>query len=511
MSRRASEELSTHVAWVDDLERRVDSWFPPPRSPAASVLAALLRFLLGRAGFVVGLFLVAFSAPWFVHPYRQVETMVAAAWFRQQATATTDVRVERIELHLMAHRDGDTGLGVLPSIVLVPFDGSPPLRYFPGGHWRADEMVLDDLPSELASPLRVTPGWSLPWSASPAITLHWDDDIERMMRAPHPPGMDYMLTHRQDLMAVLDRPLDRVMSSWMHETDARVGVRLHPSAPQRVFVEDALQHLPPGGGSGAGELFSALAMLLPALPFWFLGTRLVARGLPVRHRHVATWLPLLLLPLWGTRYVDFMDRHLPDGRAIEREVRHALGSMQVLPASELEAESEARVVRDRIDPATSRFAEFLAPIDLRRPTQQALDADAAWAELERRFVQQLASLDDEALQALLTGVFERDYYSWSVAPLMLQAVEQAMRDPARSAEAHAAAEDFLLSFLGSDKFAPDTCHPGHPAFIVRLRELASVGLPKIADAAVQRESEERDLLPMRRTHRPRCERLDAGF
>ena len=231
----------------------------------------------------------------------------------------------------------------------------------------------------------------------------------------------------------------------------------------------------------------------------------------MRHRHVATWLPLLLLPLWGTRYVDFMDRHLPDGRALEREVRHALGSMQVLPASELQAGSEERVVRERIEPATSRFAEFLAPVDLQPPTPHPMDADAAWIELERRFVQHLSGLEDEALQALLTGVFERDYYSWSVAPLMLQGVEQAMRSSARSAEARAAAEDFLLSFLGSDTLAPDSCHPGHPAFIARLRELASAGAPNIAGAAVQRETQERERLPQRRTHRPRCARLETGF
>ncbi|MCZ7651697.1 MAG: hypothetical protein M5U13_11270 [Thermoanaerobaculia bacterium] len=73
-------------AALDRLERAIEARLPaPPRPVWAGLLVFVLRLLLGRGSWVLGALLVALSAPWFVLPYRQVETMVRAAWYREGA------------------------------------------------------------------------------------------------------------------------------------------------------------------------------------------------------------------------------------------------------------------------------------------------------------------------------------------------------------------------------------------------------------------------------------------
>jgi hypothetical protein len=507
---RGVDTVSEEAAILDRLSQRIDAWFPAPRSTAASVLVFVLQALVGRVSWLLGLLLMAFTAPWFVHPYRQVETMVAAAWHREHAVATTMARVERIELELSAPLDGRPGVELLPSFVLQRETSAEPLRYFPGGHWRAQERVLHDLPREFATPLSVTPGWTLPWSATPALDLYWDESMDALLNLPRTAGMEHEPTERERMLAVFDRPMDWLLARSIHAGEATVPLKFDPATPDRVFAADALQHLPPRGGGGWAELFSALIMLVPSLPLWIIGSRLAARDLPVRHRHFATWVPLLLLPWWGSHYVDAMDRYVPDGRVIEREIRKALGPMQVLPASESLATAPPRTLRLRLDSASSRFASALEGVDL-APPESSMAADAAWANLESRFARRINALDDTRLVAMLDEVFALDWYAGGFAPILLGGASIASIETQRAPEARSAARDFVKAVLGADAIAPDLCHPAHAAFLARVVALQAHPDPEVAAAAKQREARERARLPERRLQRPACARLSAGF
>jgi hypothetical protein len=507
---RGVDNVSEEAAVLDRLSQRIDAWFPPPRSTAVAVLAFVLQALVGRASWLLGLLLMAFTAPWFVHPYRQVETMVAAAWHREHAVATTMARVERIELELSAPLDGRPGVELLPSFLLRSEATSEPLRYFPGGHWQAQERVLHDLPREFVTPLVVTPKWILPWSATPALDLYWDESMDALLNLPRTAGMEHEPTGRERMLAVFDRPMDWLLARSMHAGEATVPLKFDPATPDRVFAADALQHLPPRGGGGWAELFSALIMLVPSLPLWIIGSRLVARDLPVRHRHFATWVPLLLLPWWGTHYVDAMDRYVPDGRAIEREVRKALGPMQVLPASESLATAPTRTLRLRLDAGSSRFATWLEGLNLASPAAP-MSADEAWTDLESRFARRMSALDDARLVAMLDDVFAQDWYAGGFAPILLAGASIASVEAGRAPGTRVAAEDFLAAALGADAIAPDLCHPAHAAFLARVGELQAHPDPEVAAAAKRREARERERLPERRLQRPGCARLDAGF
>jgi hypothetical protein len=507
---RGVDTVSEEAAILDRLSQRIDAWFPPPRSSAATVVVFVLQGLVGRASWMLGLLLMAFTAPWFVHPYRQAETMVAAAWHRDHAVATTVATVQRIELELSAPLDGRPGIDLLPSILMQRESEPGGLRYFPGGHWQAQERVLRDLPREFTTPFEVTPGWVLPWSAAPGLDLYWDEAMDAMLNLPRTVGMEHEPTARERALAAFDRPLDWLMARWMHPGTSTVTLQFDAATPDRVFAADALQHLPPRGGSGWAELLSALIMLVPSLPLWIIGSRLAARDLPVRHRHFATWVPLLLLPLWGTHYVDAMDRYVPDGRAIEREVRKALGPMQVLPASESLASAPARTLRLRLDAASSRFAMWLEGVDLTPPLAPT-SADEAWTDLESRFTRRIAALDDERLVAMLDGVFAQDWYGGGLAPILLDGAGVASVAEGRAPEARSAARGFLKASLGADAVAPDLCHPGHAAFLARVGALQAHPDSEVAAAAKEREARERARLPERRLQRPGCARLDAGF
>lgn len=501
-----------HVAFLDRLALLVDAWFPLPRSTGAMIVAAVLKAILGRVSWMLGLFLVAFTAPWFVHPYRQMETMIGAAWYRHAATESVQARIEGVEFHVLPRRNSDLGYAMLPSVRLAIDANEARLRYFPSGHWQSAEAFAHDLPPELASPLPLTPQWTLSYVATDAIDLYWDDDTDLMMRIPRMAGMQHVPSLREGVLAHFDRPLDLWFARWMRGNDESnlVVVHVDQEEPDRIFVADALQHLPPRGGNGTGELVTTLGMLLLSFPLWFIGTRLAARDLPVRHRHYATWVPLLLLPLWHTHYLTLMDTYLPNGRALEREVRHALGPMQVLPDSEALETAAPRGLRMRIDRSTSRFSPWLAEADL-EPPPQALEAAAAWNDLEARFAAPLARMDDATFGTRLREVLELDYPDWGFAPILLHGVALQAHSAKRSDEARAAAREYLRVVLGSESLSPDVCHPGHAAFLARVEALHSDPDASIAEIARARTRREHERLPERRLQRPGCARLQRGF
>lgn len=499
------------AAALDRLELWIERRLPDtPRPLWAEALALVLRLLLGRGSWVVGTLFIALGAPWFVLVHRQVDTMVRAAWYRVTATATAEARVERVELRLIAGV-WDGTQRVVPS-VLLSFDpgGSPGasateergalaagardgrvwVRYLPHGVGLESHNQWASMPPLLASPPSITPQWRFRWAAAdvPGFDLLWEESEEARLESAAPWNGE---TYLANVLADLDRPIDLLVGDWTRGvTDATLlPVRFPPRHPQRIFVADALSHLPPSAGNGFAELAFSLILMVPfGLPFWWFGARLLSRGVAPRHRHYFVWVPLALLPFWGGRYLEVLERLSPG--AFERNALLAkIGSTQVLPGAEPAIPGPSSDRRRRVDLATSRFAPTLALVDLTRPARRLADGDAAWRELEERFTIAFGGLDDEEFARAIDQTLTAESNSGppALAPMLAEAARRATLDRARGERAQVAARQ-LLNFL-TYRTSVDLCHPSFRAYREGLERLALHPEPELARPARERLDE----------------------
>ena len=485
------------AAALDRLDRWIERRLPhEPRPLWADALVIVLRLLLGRGSWIVGTLFVALGAPWFVLVHRQIDTMVRAAWYRAAATATAEARVERVELRLI---DGvwDGTQRVVPSVLLSfdprqgtgergaavagdevgarSGDGRIWVRYLPHGAGLESHHQWASSPPLLAQPPVITPGWRFRWAAAgagaPGFDLLWaDSESDRLESAAPWNGESYLV----NALADLDRPIDLLVGDWTRgAADATaLPVRYAPGNPVRIFVADALSHLPPSAGNGFAELLFALILAVPfGLPFWWFGTRLLSRGVAPRHRHYFVWVPLALLPLWGVRYLEILERLSPG--AFERNALLAkVGSTQVLPGAEPAGPGPASDRRQRVDLSTSRFASTLARIDLARPARALANGDAVWRELEARFTAALSGFDDDEFATAIERTLAAESFAGppALAPMLAEAARSATLDPARGERSQVAARQ-LLNFL-TYKTSVDLCHPSFRAYREDLERLA---------------------------------------
>lgn len=500
--RRESDDGPPDPAlWLDRVDGWLDRKLPPPRGPLAELAVLAVRLALGRGSWVAGALLVAMSAPFFVFPYRQAETMVKAAWYRARATGRAEARVEGAGVRLVPVMD-EGGLRGEPFVVLA-FEPEPGrtvrVRYLPHGAGLEsfNQAWLDA--GLLVSPPAWASGWRLRWvdpaSGEPAIGIRVaNDDSAFVRQASAWNGETYYDNARADL----DRPLDWLIAEWQRppDDDLVLPVRFPPGNPQRIFVGDSLSRLPPTLGSGWGELFGSIIVALPfGLPFWWFGTRLLARPLPRRWRHVLFWGPLALLPLWGTRYLEVVDRLSPG--ASSNVLARKLGSTQVLPGAEpadaLDGPGQV------LDLRTSRFAPLLARVDLARPRVPLGSDDAVWAEVVARFTAATADLPDGELERVLaeeSGAFA-PYHRGAVAAVLVETARRAALDPARSEATRELARNFLLQILEDDW--PPLCSAGYGAKRATLDGLDRFADEQVAAAASARFDEERGWIEARRT------------
>jgi hypothetical protein len=484
------------AAGLDRLEAWIERRLPAaPRPLWAEGLVVILRLLLGRGSWIVGTLFVALGAPWFVLVHRQIDSMVRAAWYRATATATAVARVERVELRLIPGV-WDGVQRVVPS-VLLSFEPAPGaeriwVRYRPHGEGLESHNEWGSSPPLLAAPPPITPQWRFRWAdasgTGPGFDLLWaEGDAPRIESAAPWNGETYLANALVDL----DRPVDLLLGDWTRGAgDAtELPVRFRAASPHRLFVADALSHLPPSGGNGFAELLFSLILVLPfGLPFWWVGTRLLSRGVAPRHRHYFVWVPLALLPFWGPRYLEVLERLSP-GALDRNALLTKIGSTQVLPGADLAAPGPALDRRRRIDFTSSRFAATLAQVDLSRPARQLPTGAAVWREVEARFTRALAPLDDEAFIDVLERTLAAESWSGTPAllPMLAESAESVAFDPARGEAARTAA----LQLLGTltETSGVDLCHPGFPAYREDLERIARLPDPGIAKRARARLAE----------------------
>jgi hypothetical protein len=486
--------------WLDQLDHWLERKLPPPRGPLAELLVLAIRLALGRGSWVLGALLVAMSAPFFVFPYRQAETMVKAAFYRATATGRAEARVERAGVRLLPVMD-EGGLRGEPYVVLA-FEPEPGetvrVRYLPHGAGLEsfNQAWLDS--RLLVAPPAWASGWRFRWvdpaTGEPAIEVNVHPDDVAFVNLPSTWNGE---SYYDNAVTDLDLPLDWLMAEWRRgpDDDLVLPVRFPPGNPERIFVGDALSRLPPTLGSGWWELFGSCVVALPfGLPFWWFGTRLLAAPLPRRWRHVLFWGPLALLPLWGTRYLEVVERLSPG--ASENVLARKLGSTQVLPGAEpADALEGPRTV---LDLGTSRFALLLARVDLARPPRPLGSEDAVWKELAARFTAATATLPDAELEQVLAEESRAfaPYHRGAVAAVLVETARRAALDGARSPETRELARNFLLQILEDDW--PPLCSAGYAAKRATLDGLDSFPDGQVATAAAARFEEERGWIESRR-------------
>lgn len=449
---------------------------------------------------MLGALLVAMSAPFFVFPYRQAETMVKAAWYRATATATAEARVERAGVRVLPVID-EGGLRGEPYVVLA-FEPEPGrtvrVRYLPHGAGLEsfNQAWLDA--TLLVSPPAWASGWRFRWadpaSGEPAIEVRVHPDDVAFVHLPSAWNGE---TYFDNALTDLDLPLDWLMAEWRRRPgdDLVLPVRFPPGQPERIFVGDALSRLPPTLGSGWGELLGSVVVAFPfGLPFFWFGTRLLAAPLPRRWRHVLFWGPLALLPFWGTRYLEVVERLSPG--ASSNMLARKLGSTQVLPGAE-PADALAGPGA-RLDLRTSRFAPLLARVDLARPPEPLGSDDAVWQELAARFTAATAALPDAELEPVLAEESRafHPYHRGAVAAVLVETARRAALDAGRSTETRALARRFLIQILEDDW--PPLCSAGYAAKRATLDGLDAFPDAELAAAAAARFEEERGWIESRR-------------
>ncbi len=489
--RRRNEEdgLPDPAAGLDRLEGWIERRLPAePRPLWAEGVVLVLRLLVGRGSWVLGTLCFALGAPWFVLVHRQIDSMVRAAWYRATATATATARVERVELRLIAGVS-DGVQRVVPSVLLSfePTAGAERLwvRYLPHGEGLESHHQWGSSPPLLAAPPTISPGWRFRWAAadgSPGFDLLWADSESSLLESATPWNGETFLAN---VLTDLDRPVDHLVGDWTRgPADATaLAIRFPPAKPHRIFVADALSHLPPSAGNGFAELLFSCILAIPfGLPFWWVGTRLLSRGVAPRHRHFFVWVPLVLLPFWGPRYLEILERLSPG--ALERNAILAkVGSTQVLPGAERAGPGPAFDRRRRVDFASSRFAATLAQVDLSRPAKRLASGNAVWREIEGRFTRVLAPLDDEAFVQLLEQTLAAE--SWSgppaLAPMLVDGALLALGDPARGEAARNTARRLLGSLTATTSV--DLCHPSFRAYREDLEQIALHPEPEVSAPA----------------------------
>ena len=358
--------LPDPAAGLDRLELWIERRLPlPPRPLWAEGLVVVLRLLLGRGSWIVGTLFVALGAPWFVLVHRQVDTMVRAAWYRATATATAEARVERVELRLVSGV-WDGTQRVVPSVLLsfdprgmeapaTPATGSAEriwVRYLPHGEGLEAHHQWGSSPPLLASPPPITPSWRFRWTAadapSPGFDLLWSESAATLLESAAPWNGETFLANA---LADLDRPIDLLVGDWTRSaeeatccrcaSDPAIRIESSSPTPSRTFRRRPATASP-------SFLFSLILMIPFGLPFWWVGTRLISRGVAPRHRHYFVWVPLALLPFWGGRYLEIIERLSPG--AFERNaLLTKVGSTQVLPGAERTGPGQARDSRRRVD------------------------------------------------------------------------------------------------------------------------------------------------------------------
>lgn len=485
--------------WLDRLDAWLERKLPPPRGAGATLAVFLLRLVIGRGSWLVGALLVAMSAPFFVFPYRQIESMTLALWFRATATATAEARVERAGVRLVPVPE-EGGLRGEPYVILAfepPAGGTVRVAYFFHGEG-LEPFHQPYLDAGLFHSYREpSKGWRVRWvdgaTGEPAIEVRArGEDLAQLAIVSTWNDQSYL----DNAISDLDRPLDWLLAEWRRrpDDDLRLRVRYPPGNPHRLFVGDVLSRLPPTGGRGFTELFFSLLLALPfGVPFWWVGTRLLGAPLPRHLRHFLVWGPLALLPFWGTRYLEVVERLSPGAsfNALARKI----GSTQVLPGS-IPVES-LEGPRQQLDLESSRFAPLLARVDLARPGRP-LSPDDAWRELVERFTAATAALPDAELERVLvheSGGF--DFHSRDpVAPVLVETARRAALDPARPEELRGLARRFLIQRLEDDW--PPLCSVGYAAKRATLDGLEGFPDAELAAAAAARFAEEREWIEARK-------------
>jgi hypothetical protein len=483
------------AAALDKLERWIERKLPqPPRPVWADAILIVVRLALGRGSWVVGALFVALGAPWFVYPYRQVESMVRAAWYRQRATETAEAKVERIDVELLPGLSDGTQR-VVPRLVLsfdAPGVGPQRVRYWPAGEIYEPFHQWSTSATLMHSPPSLTPAWRFRWSdatsTTPRFDLSWSDAADAWIRVEWN-GKTFLARALDDL----DRPVDLLVGDWTRPASEgrTVRVRYAPGDPTRVFAGDQLDHLPPTGSNGWGELVGSFILALPfGLPFYWFGTRLLSRGVTPRWRHLFFWVPLALLPFWGTRYLEVLERLSPG--ALERNSMVArMGSTQVVPDSHpfTERDRPGPARRQALDFTTSRFAPLLRLVDWTPPPTPLADGNAVWRELDRRFSAALDSLDDAAFIALLSSVASAEGWEGApaVSPVLVAAADRASRDPRRGEEAREWARRLIINV--SERAPLGVCHPANDAHEQDLVAASHHPDAEVAKAAATRVQE----------------------
>jgi hypothetical protein len=479
---------------LDRLRRWVEDRLPPPRGRLATAAVWAFDLLVGRGGWVVGAFLVAMSAPWFVFPYRQLESMTLAAFYRLAASGRAEARVEGSGVLLVRHGE-ERSVWVEPYVLLAfePASGRTAsagrtvrVRYVPHGGG-LEPYHQEDLTPRLFDAQPTYPsGFRLRWVDGNTGTPGFEVRVRARDREPLDADDPYDdRTPLEQALLGLDRPLELLAGEWVQpaEVPLTAKVRYPPWRPQRVFVGDALDRLPPLHIENglAALLISGLLCACFAGPFWWFGTRLLGASLPPRWRHLLVWLPLALLPLWGTRYLSWLDRLSPSGVDFGFLPR-MMGTTQALPGAEPPEQPGDTV--HRVDLAGSRFAPLLARVDLRRPPRALPDAGAAWREVGARFTRAAATLADDELARMFSTARTDAALSEdepALAPALIEAARLASLDPARSPEVRETARGMLAALLA--RGWPALCTVAYQTKREAIAPLADHTHPELAAAA----------------------------
>lgn len=487
---------------LDGFERWLDRRLPEPRNLPATVFVFLVRLLLGRASWVAGAFLIAFAAPWIAYSYRQVESMVLAAYYRAAASGRAEARIESFGVRLLPEPGDGAGTRAEPYVILVfrPPGSAPELRirYLPQGagletfhYWMLGPTLFSSPP--------VYPGnfpfrWIDPRTGAPGFEVQIADR-DRLELEQKTPWSE--LSYREHALLELDRPLDLLLGEWVLPADLPLTapVRFPPARPGRVFVADVLHGLPPAGRNGWAELLGSSILLgVFGVPVWGWGTRLLGRSLPRRHRHYLIWVPLVLLPFWGTRYLEVAERLAPGVNQLN-PLAQKTAITSVLPGAEPMSALDGH--RQRVDFTGSRYAPMLSGVALERPASPLADADAVWRELVRRFTAATAGLPDAEVEAVLSAAIEDVFGNGeaAVAPVLIETARQVSLDPARPGTLREQARSLLIYLLGENW--PPLCTAAFAAKRETIEPLDRHPHPEVASAAAAAFESERGFIEAR--------------
>lgn len=486
---------------LEGFERWLDRRLPEPRGLPATVFVFLVRLLLGRASWVAGAFLIAFAAPWIAYTYRQVESMVLAAYYRGAASGRAEARIESFGVRLLPEPTEGAGTRAEPYVILAYRPNSGPelrARYLPQGAGLESFQNWMLGPALFSSP-PVYPGnfpfrWIDPRTGVPGFEVQIADR-DRAKLEQKTPWSD--LNYREHALFELDRPLDLLLGEWVlpAHLPLTAPVRFPPDRPGRVFVGDVLHGLPPAGPNGWAELLgSSILLCIFGIPVWGWGTRLLGRSLPYRHRHFLIWVPLVLLPFWGTRYLEVAERLAPGVSAFNL-LAQKTAATPVFPGAEPVSMQTGH--RQRVDFTDSRYAPILSRVALERPASPLADADAVWRELVRRFTAATAGLPDADIEAVLSTAIADVFGDGevAVAPVLIETARRISVDSARPEALREEARRLLIYLLGENW--PPLCTAAFAAKRETIGPLGRHPHPEVAKAAAAAFESERGFIEAR--------------